>query len=165
MKKILLVLSLLCIIPSIGIAQDFKIGAAYGNTRYNSNPIEALEYTNSIVATAEGKEFSFKGFKLSGVLTYKNDFSDPTDVYGFGQKLSYPLGKGEVVEPFVQFTLNVETQYVGHNTVSRTLSYGADLNAGSFYFRPIQVDERRSGGFLSPSTRTFLIGFGFRFKR
>lgn len=183
MKKILLVLSLLCTktcimqvfgliialviisIPSVAIAQDnttFKLGVGYANKRYNSNPLETLEYSNGLVITGEGKETSFKGFKLSGVITFEKEFGHPIDVYGFGQKLSYPIGQGGVVEPFVQFTLNLETQYEGQNTVSRTISYGADLNAGSFYFRPIEVRERRSGGAFSPSQRSFIVGVGFR---
>lgn len=164
MKKLILTSLFLPLMYTASFAQDtFKLGFGYANNRYNTNPLESLEYTNGFELSAEGTEFNFNKFRLSGVVTFQNEFKNPIDVYGFGQKLSYGIGKGRVIEPFVEFTINLETEYEGHNTVSRTLAYGADLNFGNFYFRPLKVKERRSGELFSPSTRTFVVGAGFRF--
>jgi hypothetical protein len=160
MKRALLIgLFLLC--TNVAFAQEnFKIGFAYANDRFQFKPADSFKYASAYEVNFEGKEYKYKRFLLNGVFTYKNDIDSPVEIYSIGQKLSYQFGP---VEPFVQLDLNVEHIYLGHKTLSRGISYGVDINAGHFYFRPLKIKETRTGSFLSTPQRSYVIGGGFRF--
>jgi hypothetical protein len=165
MRKLLLTLTFLLMISTIGLAQDtVKVGINFVNSEYVLNPIDAIEYLQGLSVNLDAKVYSQnenKGFRLAGVFYYKRDnFTSPTDTYAFGPKLSYRVG---FVEPFGQVVFGLNTTYNSDKVFSRIYSAGADLNFGYIYVRPIEVGWQRSEAFFSPANQTFSAGLGLRF--
>lgn len=163
--RILIVVTLFLLFFTPVSAQDkIKLGVNFVNSEYSLNPIEGIEYLQGISAELDARmaaQKEGKGVRLGGVFYYKRDnFSAPTDTYAFGPRLSYRLS---IFEPFGHALFGFNTTYNSDRTFTRLYGAGLNLNLGSIYIRPIEVNYQRVEGFLSPSVQTYSAGIGVRF--
>jgi hypothetical protein len=70
------------------------------------------------------------------------------------------------VEPFVGALFGVNTTYNSDNVFARKYRVGVDVpfhKESNFFIRPFFIEWERTEGFLSPATRKYGAGAGFRF--
>lgn len=189
--KTLIKISLLTIFPVlffavIALAQDkpkdtFKLGVAFSNTEYYD--LFSTEYNQGLIASAKFKVASYDKFALHGEFEYRSanliSGNPPTlppiegpvptfaiggnprnDTYSFGLSFSRRFGP---IEPYAHALFGFNTTYNADRKFSRIYGFGADLNLGHVYIRPIQIDWQRTEGFNSPATQSFSAGVGVRF--
>jgi hypothetical protein len=80
-----------------------------------------------------------------------------------GLQFSYRAGP---VEPFVGAFFGANTTYNSDNVFARKYRVGVDVpfhKESNFFVRAFFIEWERTEGFLSPSTRKYGAGAGFRF--
>ncbi len=167
----------------VAIAQDnpkdtFKLGAAFSNTEYYD--LFSAEYNQGLIASAKFKVASYEKFGLHGEFEYRSanlisgNTPDPlpgplptlvganprNDTYSFGLSFGRRFGP---IEPYAHALFGFNTTYNADRKFSRIYGFGADINLGHIYLRPIQIDWQRIEGFNSPATQSFSAGVGVRF--
>jgi len=169
--------------PVVTATQDkpkdaFKAGVSFGNTEYYD--LFSTEYTQGLIASAKVKVAGAKGFGLHGEFEYRSanliagnspapiegplpalaGGSPRNDTYSFGLSLGHTFS---IFEPYGHVLVGFNTTYNGDRKFSRIYGFGADVNLGHIYIRPIQIDWQRTEGLLSPAIQSYSAGLGVRF--
>jgi hypothetical protein len=180
MKKTLIriatLATLLLLVSSFALAQDkerdkIKLSVSFVNSEFDINPAAAVQNLQGISVDADARIFSkpissHVTARLGGVFNYqRNGISQdtPLDTYLAGAQFSLRVGP---VEPFVGALFGVNTTYNSDNVFARKYRVGVDVpfhKESNFFIRPFFIEWERTEGFLSPATRKYGAGAGFRF--